>query len=103
MENDKEGSAFPIIAAADFEFAAHGGNREPKFPDAVDEIEVLRVAKRNLEDLQLQIAHLPHPPTHSSLQPYHRRLLAGNHLPCRLCRDVHRLLDLLQRWLHVLE
>jgi lysyl-tRNA synthetase class I len=28
-----------------------------------DEIKVLRAAKRNLEELQLQIAHLPHPPT----------------------------------------
>jgi len=35
----------------------------PKIPDAADEIEVLRMAKRNLEELQLQIAHLPHPPT----------------------------------------
>jgi predicted DNA-binding protein len=38
---------------------------------SIDEIEVLYVAKRNLEELrrgagqnQLQILHLPHPPTH---------------------------------------
>jgi hypothetical protein len=63
MENDKEGSASPTVAATDFEFAARGGNRKAKIPDATDEIEILRMAKRNLEDLQLQIAHLLHPPT----------------------------------------
>jgi hypothetical protein len=63
MENDKEGSASPTVAAADFEFAARGGNREPKIPDAVGEIEVLCMAKGNLEDLQPQIAHLFYPPT----------------------------------------
>jgi hypothetical protein len=44
----------------------------PKIPDAADKIEV-RAAMRNLEELRrgvglnhLHIAHLPHPPTHSS-------------------------------------
>ena len=43
--------------------AARGGNRMPKIPDAADEIEVPCAAKRNLEELQLQITHLPHMPT----------------------------------------
>ena len=43
--------------------AARGGNRMPKIPDAADEIEVRCAAKRNLEELQLQITHLPHMPT----------------------------------------
>jgi hypothetical protein len=78
IENDKEGSASPT-AAKNFEFAArvencmptaHGGNHMPKIPDVADKIEVLHAAKSNLEELrrgaglnQLQIAHLPHPPT----------------------------------------
>jgi hypothetical protein len=45
-------------------FAARGGNRTPKIPDAADEIEVRCATKRNLEELQLQITHLPHTPTH---------------------------------------
>ena len=80
----------------------------PEIPDAADEIEVLRAANHNLEELQrgaglnqLQIAHLPHPPTcqeaaRSSLQPHRSQHLAGKHLPRRRHRDVHRLLDLLQ-------
>jgi hypothetical protein len=92
MENDKEGSASPT-AAENFEFAAcvencmptaRGGNRMPKIPDIADKIEVVRAMKSNLEELrrgvglnQLQIAHLPHPPTRykvvrNSLQPHHR-------------------------------
>ena len=43
--------------------AARGGTLMPKIPDAADEIEVLGAAKRNLEELQLQIMHLPHTPT----------------------------------------
>ena len=43
--------------------AARGGNRMPKIPDAADEIGVLCATKRNLEELQLQITHLPHTPT----------------------------------------
>lgn len=43
--------------------AARGGNRMPKIPHAADEIEVRCTAKRNLEELQLQITHLPHMPT----------------------------------------
>ena len=43
--------------------AALGGNRMPKIPDAADEIEIRCAAKRNLEELQLQITHLPHMPT----------------------------------------
>jgi hypothetical protein len=78
MENDKEGNASPTTAE-NFEFAARvenrmpsarGGNRMPKIPNVADKIEVLRAAKSNLEELrrgaglnQLQIAHLPHPPT----------------------------------------
>ena len=43
--------------------AARGGNRMLKIPDAADEIEVRCATKRNLEELQLQITHLPHTPT----------------------------------------
>ena len=43
--------------------AARGGNRMPKIPHAADEIEVRCATKRNLEELQLQITHLPHTPT----------------------------------------
>ena len=58
MEND-EGCAPPTADVADFEVAvrgknsmpvARGGNRMPKIPDAVDEIEVLCAAKGNLEE-----------------------------------------------------
>ena len=42
-----------------------------KIPDVADEIEVLRMVKRNFEELrrgvrlnQLKITYLPHPPTH---------------------------------------
>ena len=71
MENEVEGCASPTAARRENSMpAARGGNRMPKIPDAADEIEVLRTAKRNLEELrrsaglnQLQIAHLPHPPT----------------------------------------
>jgi hypothetical protein len=61
------------VDGADFEVAARGknnmsaargGNRTPKIPDAADEIEVRCATKRNLEELQLQITHLPHTPTH---------------------------------------
>jgi hypothetical protein len=61
------------VDGADFEVAARGknsmsaargGNRTPKIPDEVDEIEVRCATKRNLEELQLQITHLPHMPTH---------------------------------------
>ena len=60
------------VDVADLEVAAHGknsmpaargGNRMPKIPHAADEIEVHCAAKRNLEELQLQITHLPHMPT----------------------------------------
>jgi hypothetical protein len=34
----------------------------PKSPDAADEIEVLGIAKGNLEERQLQTTHLPHTP-----------------------------------------
>ena len=59
----------PTADVADFEVAARGensmpaacgGNRMPKIPDAVDEIEVLCAAKGNLEERQLQTTHLPH-------------------------------------------
>jgi len=72
LENDEEGCAFPTAEVTDWEVAARGensmpaareGNRMPKIPDAADEIEVLVTAKRNLEELQLQITHLPHTPT----------------------------------------
>ena len=71
MENEVEGCASPTAARRENSMpAARGGNRMPEIPDAADEIEVLRAAKRNLEELprsaglnQLQIAHLPHPPT----------------------------------------
>ena len=43
-------------------FAVRGGNRTPKIPNAADEIEVRCAMKRNLEELQLQITHLPHTP-----------------------------------------
>jgi hypothetical protein len=54
----------------------------PKIPDTADKIEVIHAVEHNLEELrrraglnQLQIVHLPHPPTckeatHSSLQPH---------------------------------
>ena len=42
---------------------ARGGNRMLKIPHAADEIKVRCAAKRNLEELQLQITHLPHMPT----------------------------------------
>ena len=32
--------------------AARGGNRMPEIPDAADKIEVLRAAKRNVEELR---------------------------------------------------
>ena len=68
MENEVEGCASPTAAHRENSMpAARGGNRMPEIPDAADEIEVLRAAKRNLEELrrgarlnQLQIAHLPH-------------------------------------------
>ena len=71
MENEVEGCASPTAARRENSMpAARGGNRMPEIPDAADEIEVLRTAKRNLEELrrsaglnQLQIAHLPHPST----------------------------------------
>jgi len=71
MENEVEGCASPTAARRENSMsAARGGNRMPEIPDAADEIEVLRAAKRNLEELrrsaglnQLQIAHLLHPPT----------------------------------------
>ena len=71
MENEVEGCASPTTARRENSMpTVHGGNRMPEIPDAADEIEVLRAAKRNLEELrrsaglnQLQIAHLPHPPT----------------------------------------
>jgi len=78
MENG-EGCASPTPVAADSEFAARGGNSTsaacggnhmPKIPNVADEIEVLHTAMHNLVELrrgaglnQLQIAHLPHPPT----------------------------------------
>ena len=43
--------------------AARGGNRMPKIPHAADVMEVRCAAKRNLEELQLQITHLPRTPT----------------------------------------
>ena len=72
MENDEEGCP-PTTNVADFEVAARGensmpaargGNRMPKIPDEVDEIEVLCAMKGNLEERQLQTMHLPHTPTH---------------------------------------
>ena len=68
MENEVEGCASPTAPSRENSMpAARGGNRMPEIPDVVDEIEVLRAAKRNLEELrmsaglnQLQIAHLPH-------------------------------------------
>ena len=71
MDNEVEGCTSPTAARRENSIsAARGGNRMPKIPDAADEIEVLRAAKRNLEEMrrstglnQLQIAHLPHPPT----------------------------------------
>lgn len=51
------------VDVADLEVVARGGNRMPKIPHAADEIEVRCTAKRNLEELQLQITHLPHMPT----------------------------------------
>ena len=71
MENEVEGCASPTAARRENSMpAARGGNRMPEIPDAADEIEVLRVAKRNLEELrrsvglnQLQTTYLPHPPT----------------------------------------
>jgi hypothetical protein len=104
----EKSGGLPTADAADFEYAARGGNRMLKILDAADGIEVLHAAKCNLEELrrgaglnQLQIAHLPHPPTckeatRSSLQPHCRRHLAVKRLPRRLCRDVRRLLDLLR-------
>ena len=62
----------PTVDVADLEVVAHGknsmpaacgGNCMPKTPHAADEIEVRCTAKRNLEELQLQITHLPHMPT----------------------------------------
>ena len=68
MENEVERYASPTTARS--MPAARGENCMLEISDAVDEIEVLRAAKRNLEELrrsaglnQLQIAHLPHPPT----------------------------------------
>ena len=70
MENEVEGCASPTAAHREKSMpATRGGNHMPEIPDAADEIEVLRAAKRNLEELrrsvglnQLQIADLPHPP-----------------------------------------
>ena len=48
MENEVEGCASPTVARRENSMpAARGGNRMPEIPDAADEIEVLRVAKRN--------------------------------------------------------
>ena len=71
MENEVEGCASPTAARRENSMpATRGGNRMPEIPDAADKIEVLRAAKRNVEELrrgawlnQLQIAHLPHPST----------------------------------------
>ena len=71
MENEVEGCASPTAARRENSMpAAHRENRMPEIPDAADEIEVLHAAKHNLEEQrrgagmnQLQIAHLPHPPT----------------------------------------
>ena len=71
MENEVAGCASPTAARRENSMpAARGGNRMPEIPDAADKIEVLRAAKRNVEELrrgaglnQLQIAHLSHPPT----------------------------------------
>lgn len=70
MENGKEGCASPTVVVVDFEFAIAcppptGGGSMPKIPDNANEIEIPRVAKHNLEVLQmgtrlnqLQITHL---------------------------------------------
>jgi len=72
MENGEEGCVPPTADVADFEVAARGensmpatrgGNRMTKIPDAADEIEVLCVAKGNLEEQLLRTTHLPHMPT----------------------------------------
>ena len=68
MENEVEGCASPTAARRENSMpVALRGNRMLEIPDAADEIEVLRAAKRNVEELrrgaglnQLQIAHLPH-------------------------------------------
>ena len=53
MENEVEGCASPTAARRENSMpAAHGGNRMPKIPDTTDEIEVLRAAERNLEELR---------------------------------------------------
>ena len=71
MENEVAGCASPTAPSRENSMpAARGGNRMPEIPDAADKIEVLRAAKRDVDELrrgaglnQLQITHLPHPPT----------------------------------------
>ena len=51
MENEVEGCASPTAAHREKSMpATRGGNHMPEIPDAADEIEVLRAAKRNLEE-----------------------------------------------------
>ncbi|CAL4909390.1 unnamed protein product [Urochloa decumbens] len=57
MENGEETFASPTAAAADFEFAANGGDRTPKLHDAADEIEALSAAKRDLEEKLESVSH----------------------------------------------
>ncbi|KAG2617784.1 uncharacterized protein LOC120664753 [Panicum virgatum] len=57
MENGEETFASPTAAAADFEFAANGGDRTPKLYDAADEIEALSAAKRDLEEQLESVSH----------------------------------------------
>ncbi|CAN6332217.1 unnamed protein product [Urochloa humidicola] len=57
MENGEETFASPTAAAADFEFAANGGDRTPKLYDAADEIEALSAAKRDLEEKLESVSH----------------------------------------------
>ena len=48
MENEVEGCASPTAARRENSMpATRGGNRMPEIPDAADEIEILRAAKRN--------------------------------------------------------
>lgn len=51
------------VDVADLEVVTRAENCMPKIPHEADEIEVRCTPKRNLEELQLQITHLPHMPT----------------------------------------
>ena len=52
MENEVEGCASPTAAYRENSISAsRGGNRMPEIPDVADEIEALRAAKRNVEEL----------------------------------------------------